>query len=397
MGGKAPKEQTQRVEPPAFQQPFLESGLREAQRLYQAGPQQYFPRPTYVPFAQQTEQALGLQEQRALQGSPVTQAAQGLAAQTLGQRPDISQTQQQLQQIAGGQGANLTGLGGVGTGGVGGLEQAISRSLGQVTGLPQQAEQALSGFASGQQVGQNPYLQATFEQAARPLTQQFTEGIAPAVAAQFGLAGRTGSGAHQAAASRAAERQERQLTDLATGIYGGAYDRERQRQLQAAGQLGQLGQGQQQLGLQALGQGTQAFQQAQAQDISRRGLEAQNQLAQQQQRLQAAGQLGNIYGQQLAQQQGFANLAPTLAAQDYLDIDRLRGVGQQVEGLGQRALQDQINRFNFQQEAPQQALDRYLQRVSGINLGQTTTQAGASGSPLGGVLGGLASLAGLFF
>jgi hypothetical protein len=70
-------------EPPAFLQPFLEdAAIASRNALFFGGPEQ-FPGQTVVPFAPQTEQALGLLEQRALGGSPVTQAAQDLTTSTL--------------------------------------------------------------------------------------------------------------------------------------------------------------------------------------------------------------------------------------------------------------------------------------------------------------------------
>jgi len=73
-----------RTEPPEFVKPFLEYGMSEALRQYQEGPQQFFPGSTVAGFSPQQEQALRMQEQRALAGSPVLSSAQNLATQTLG-------------------------------------------------------------------------------------------------------------------------------------------------------------------------------------------------------------------------------------------------------------------------------------------------------------------------
>ena len=74
---------TQTTLPPPFALPFLEKGLRRADQAFGQGPRQFFPGQTVVPFSQQTNTALGLQEQRALQGSPNVAAAQNLNQQTL--------------------------------------------------------------------------------------------------------------------------------------------------------------------------------------------------------------------------------------------------------------------------------------------------------------------------
>ncbi len=63
--------------------PYQEYGLTEAQRLYEQGAPEYYQGQTFTDFAPQTEQALRAQEERALAGSPVMQAAQDLTQKTL--------------------------------------------------------------------------------------------------------------------------------------------------------------------------------------------------------------------------------------------------------------------------------------------------------------------------
>lgn len=84
-GKKGPDEVTQTTtsEPPEFVRPYLERALGAAQGVFEQGPQQYFPGQTVVPFSRQTNQALNLQQNRALSGSPVTGAAQDLVTSTL--------------------------------------------------------------------------------------------------------------------------------------------------------------------------------------------------------------------------------------------------------------------------------------------------------------------------
>lgn len=76
-------ETIQRTAPPAFAEPFLQYGMSEALKQYQQGPYQYYPGETVVGFAPQTEQALKMQEQMALSGVPVGQAAQQYATDVL--------------------------------------------------------------------------------------------------------------------------------------------------------------------------------------------------------------------------------------------------------------------------------------------------------------------------
>ena len=76
-GGSGGNSGITRVEPPSYQLPYLQEGLGYARGLFgEGGPEQYTGN-TVVPFAPQTEQALGLMADRATQGSPVIDAAQG--------------------------------------------------------------------------------------------------------------------------------------------------------------------------------------------------------------------------------------------------------------------------------------------------------------------------------
>lgn len=157
-GSSGPERTTSTTEPPAFIRPFLEYGAGQSRSLYETGGPQYYPGQTVVPFAPQTEQALGLTAQRALSGSGVGNAAQDYSTQAL-------------------QGNFLPG-----------------------------------------QAGGNPYLDSTFDLAARRTQNQ--------LASEFAGSGRNIGAAMPARAD--------QLNDLATQIYGGAYDAERGRQQQSA-------------------------------------------------------------------------------------------------------------------------------------------------------------------
>lgn len=85
-GGSSPAGTTTTTvnkDPWSVQQPFLEQGFGAAQQEFQQGPAQFFPDSTVIPFSQQTESALGLQEQRALGGSPLMGAAQNTLQSTI--------------------------------------------------------------------------------------------------------------------------------------------------------------------------------------------------------------------------------------------------------------------------------------------------------------------------
>lgn len=157
MGAKSssPQTQTTTTEPPKYLLPYLQQGAEAAQSMYGAGGT------PVTPFSPQTEQALAMTEQRALSGSPVTQAAQGYATKSLN----------------------------------GGF-------MGQ------------NPFLQG---GANPYLDATFNQAAQSSRNVLESEFA-----------RSGRNINAAAPARAD-----MLSNLATNIYGGAYENDANRRFGA--------------------------------------------------------------------------------------------------------------------------------------------------------------------
>ena len=101
-----------------------------------------------------------------------------------------------------------------------------------------------------------------------------------------------------------------------------------------------------------------------------------------------AGQLAyQNYAAERAAQERAAMGAPALAAMDYGDIAQLAAAGQAQEAYQAQALQDAINRFNFQQAQPQQQLSNFLSAAYGAPAGQVT-QTPVYSSPLISGLGG---------
>ena len=74
-----------------------------------------------------------------------------------------------------------------------------------------------------------------------------------------------------------------------------------------------------------------------------------------------------------------------------MDEQLLTGVGEAREGLAQAELQDNINRFNFEQNQPMQNLKDYMALVGGGTVGSNTIEPvykNSASSALGGALGG---------
>lgn len=89
-------------------------------------------------------------------------------------------------------------------------------------------------------------------------------------------------------------------------------------------------------------------------------------------------------------------LAPGLAQADYMDLSQLANVGAVREGKAGEELSDQIQRFNFDQNAPDEALRRMMTLVAGGQYGGQNVQTSSSnqGTTAGDLAGGLFSLAG---
>ena len=66
-------------------------------------------------------------------------------------------------------------------------------------------------------------------------------------------------------------------------------------------------------------------------------------------------------------------MAPAMAAQDYADFNALAGVGDARRQQSQAELQDQVNRWNFEQNTPAEKLAKYMALVGGGQFGSTGT------------------------
>jgi hypothetical protein len=99
------------------------------------------------------------------------------------------------------------------------------------------------------------------------------------------------------------------------------------------------------------------------------------------------------YGQERANQMQGTLFAPQL---NTADVAPLVQVGQMREDLASREMQDRINRFNFNQTAPDEALRRYASLVAGGQWGGSqTSQQPLYSNPLAQGLGYAATGAGI--
>lgn len=440
MGSKSDQTTTSEAAPWGGQQPYLQDIFRESQNQYYGGGPQYYPGQTVAPFSPQTQMGMDMTTQRAMGGDPSMQAYGNYLTNTMGQQ---NVDPRQIQQMFGQLGQNAQQIAGVGRdmtmpqaaqfagGAVGPYAQQLQGmtdygtlgEAGQFFDQPSASPAAIPGAAaqlgataSGQYLGSNPYLDQLYETGAGRIQEQFEEQTLPAIAAQMGAAGRTGSGAQALMQGRAAGDVAGELAGLYGDIYSPAYEAERTRQVQGAqalgdvgigaGQLG-LGQrqgaadlytGQRQLGQQAAAQagqlglgggqlaadlygtGTQA-------DITRRQL--QGQLG-----IQAGQGLSGLYGDIGQNQFRAASLAPQYQGMQYGDIDRLMQVGGMTEDQAQRLIDADQARWQYGQQQPMQNLATYANIIQGLPAGygteQTTTPGGSrfAGAAGGAMAGG---------
>ncbi|WP_461521443.1 hypothetical protein [Porticoccus sp.] len=200
----------------------------------------------------------------------------------------------------------------------------------------------LNSTANGAYLNSNPYLNAMFGQASNKVGQAFQDTVMPSINSTFGNAGRTGSGAHALTVGKATDALGDDLSRMATDIYGGNYAMERGNQMTAANNL------------------MQGYQ----------------------------GDMGAL--------QSLAGIAPTLANTDYMDFAQLGGVGNQVEGMAGDIVGDRTDRFNFQQNAPDANLARYVSAIQGTYGGTTNSTQKTKDSGGGGLLSGVLDAANLF-
>ena len=93
----------------------------------------------------------------------------------------------------------------------------------------------LNKTIGGGYLNSNPYLNSMFDAASSGVGRQFSQNVLPGVASMFSGAGRTGSGAMAGAVDNATRAYGDTLGNMGANIYGGAYESERGRQMQAMG------------------------------------------------------------------------------------------------------------------------------------------------------------------
>lgn len=293
--------QVQHETPWAEQAPHLIHAFKEARRLYEDQKPQYFPKPSVVPFAPETEEAMKLQAKRAKAGSALTAESQAFIADLLAGKLNDKNPVQAF------------------------LQESIKKEF--LTQNP--ANEALKQTAEGQYLKQSERTDKLLNQAIDKLKTHFKEVIEPGIDATASALGRYGSGHHQQLKDKAYQTLAEQVGQLTVDFYAKHYAQERQNQISAAAKLGEN------------------F------ELARRAQFA------------AAAQMLQNYGFEREQQLNAAKMGPTVAKADYDDINRLAEIGGAREALAQTQLNDEVNRWNFTNNATVNKLAQYLAIISG--------------------------------
>lgn len=273
-----------------------------------------------------------LQDMGSVYRGQANQPLHPLTQEALTSMADIARAGSPLMDQAGGAVGEV-----IGSGGMTPQTQALA---GQLTsgGLVNPAMAETRRIAMGGDVGTNPYLEATYERASRPLVDQLREQVNPSIDIDAASRGRLGSGMHAMLRNKAGEQTGQALTDLATNIYGGAYESDQARRMAALGQFGAMGQ----------------------QDVANR----------------VAG--AGLYDQGAARSLQAAGMAPGIDATRFSDAERLMGIGQTY------------------QNAPWQPAQQYLQSLygfPGVSSGSSQSGPGGPGAFAQGASGALGGAA----
>ena len=305
-------------------EPYLKDIMREAENIYESDVgKSYFPNSTVVPFADDTTRALNLQRARSYDlMSPSN--IYGTAADTLtGAATGAMGDSYGGPMLGAGMGNAYTGRMGIGLG---------------------------DSYAGGPAYNQ---LGTSSGQYLADVRSSIGADVMGQIGSQFGSMGRTGtSPGAQAAATRA-------FTQQYAPIAQSAAESERQRQL-----------GSYEADLNR-------FQQAREGALGRTQEAIQADIARQQTGREAA------LARRMAGAAGLPGVQGAMDARFNMGISGLGGVGSAYEDLAGRQLQDQIARYDYQQQSPYMRLQQYASLINPIaGRGTSQYQTGPSANPL---------------
>lgn len=87
------------------------------------------------------------------------------------------------------------------------------------------------------------------------------------------------------------------------------------------------------------------------------------------------------YGQELDRMGGAAALAPTIAGQDFIDLNAVLGAGDRYQQELQGEIEADVDRYNFEQQAPYANLQAFQDFIQGAYGGQQTSRTPSTSAP----------------
>ncbi|MBB4230025.1 tail fiber domain-containing protein [Rhizobium mongolense] len=256
---------------------------------------------------------------------------------------------------------------------------AATQSLSDVlSGNANPATAMLQGTANGDYLNSNPYLQQAISNANQPLIDDYMQKVAPGIDSQFAAGGRNGSGAFAATRNSSDKTFTDAIAKQTADIMNTNYANERQNQIGAQNSIGSLYNANAQNALAAAGQ-----------------LGSQNQ-AQQDSRNAAASSLMSGQNAQANTQLQGAGMAGDQRALDYMDADKLAGVGAQKDAYKDLQLQADIDRWNYDQNKDINAASQFANVLNGGGYNTQTTTKPVYSNGLSTGLGALGSIASIF-
>lgn len=278
----------------------------------------------------------------------------------------------------------------------------------------------LAAMAAGQNIGNNPYLEASIGNQTQKIADQLRNTTLPGLQSAATLAGRNGSGAFARQVNSATDTAANQMSKVATDMYANQYNQDVASQLAANQQVGSaynsnfsnnlnanqnlanVGnmQNQAQLaGTQLYGnladsQNT-ANQNANAQYLAAAGQLGSQATAQQGVRTDAASSLNQQHNAGQQTQLAAAGMAGETYQNQYLPYEMLANIGSQAGTRAQDELNAKIQEWDFTQQMPLQQLANYSNILNGGNYNTTTSTTTGGSSTLGNIFGGLTSMIGM--
>ena len=338
-GGQQSTNTVQKADPWVGQQPFLKDVFQEAQDRYESGDPNFFPGSTIAQFNQNE---LGYQQNVLDQFSSgnfqgMQRGAEGAVNNLFGSNDIFNAT---------------AGLAPYGQESLVAASNFTDSQVGDTTGASPLMQQMLSGS-----VQDNPFIGQANNAMASDAVSNFQQQVMPALRASQIAYQPGGSSRGDIASGIAAGNVGRSITDFANTNRMNAFNSAQQQKMQAA-QLLEGGRGQR--ANEALQQGTSAF---------GLGLGGQQQ-----------------YANQLNQGLGAYG---TVGQNPYDIAGNVNDVGMTQRELGQQNLDEDVNRFQFDQNIQDQKLSNYANLIQGNYGGTTTTSASRGGLGLAGSLGQL--------